>query len=87
MVSGQVQGVGYRWYVLRCAQTLGLAGWVRNHWNGTVEGEAEGTEKSLADFTALLEGGPENPARVEKVETRPVAPKGRDKEAGFDVAF
>ena len=62
VVRGRVQGVGYRWYVREAAERLGLAGWVRNHWDGTVEAEAEGSCEDVALFAELLGSGPENPA-------------------------
>lgn len=57
-VHGDVQGVGYRRFVAREAQVLGLAGWVRNEPDGTVYGEAEGPETVLAVFQERLAQGP-----------------------------
>jgi acylphosphatase len=57
-VHGDVQGVGYRRFVAREAQVLGLAGWVRNEPDGTVYGEAEGPEATLEVFQARLAEGP-----------------------------
>lgn len=57
-VHGAVQGVGYRRFAAREAQALGLSGWVRNEADGTVSGEAEGTEAALAAFRARLAEGP-----------------------------
>jgi acylphosphatase len=57
-VHGAVQGVGYRRFAAREAESLGLAGWVRNEADGTVRGEAEGPEPSLAAFRARLIQGP-----------------------------
>ena len=55
---GRVQGVGFRWYVLREAQALELRGWVRNEGDGTVSGEAAGPDHLLALFRERLEAGP-----------------------------
>jgi hypothetical protein len=42
VVHGRVQGVGFRYFVMREARALGLSGWVRNQADGSVEVEAEG---------------------------------------------
>ncbi len=57
-VRGRVQGVGYRFFALRKAQALGLAGWVRNGADGSVFGEAGGPEAALAGFYTALKAGP-----------------------------
>ena len=57
-VHGEVQGVGYRRFAAREAQVLDLAGWVRNELDGSVSGEAEGSEAALAAFRARLTEGP-----------------------------
>ena len=41
---GRVQGVGFRYYAVQKAGQLGLAGWVRNRYDGSVEMEVEGAE-------------------------------------------
>ena len=57
-IEGRVQGVGFRWFVLREAQRLGLAGWVRNADDGAVEVRAEGPAAAIARFELQLEHGP-----------------------------
>ena len=57
-VHGDVQGVGYRRFVVRVAQDLDLAGWVRNETDGSVAGEAEGPEATLEAFRGRLALGP-----------------------------
>lgn len=47
MISGRVQGVGFRYRVVNAAETLGVTGWVRNCWDGTVEMEAQGSQESI----------------------------------------
>jgi acylphosphatase len=69
VVHGDVQGVGFRYFVQRKAQQLGLQGWVRNNDNGTVEVVAEGTREQLEDLKRALQDGPRM-ARVDRVETR-----------------
>lgn len=58
LVSGRVQGVGFRFFVLRQAQALGLAGWVRNLGDGRVEVVAAGDDGALAAFEGRLWCGP-----------------------------
>jgi acylphosphatase len=69
IVHGDVQGVGFRYFVQRKAQQLGLRGWVRNNDNGTVELVAEGSRAELEQLKRALEEGPRL-ARVDRVETR-----------------
>ncbi len=69
VVTGLVQGVGFRWYVLRVAQDLGLAGEVRNRSDGAVAIDAEGEREALE---RLLEAAREGPvtAIVDRVDVR-----------------
>jgi acylphosphatase len=69
IVHGRVQGVGFRWFTSRRARELGLAGWVRNLENGSVEVYAEGGERALSALAEALATGPAG-ARIERVETR-----------------
>lgn len=83
LVSGMVQGVGFRWFVARHARGLGLRGYARNLPDGRVEVVVDGRDESLPDLERLLQAGPTN-ARVEKVERSqqpPVMPVGKS----FDV--
>lgn len=63
-VHGAVQGVGYRRFAEREARALELAGWVRNEPDGSVSGEAAGSEAALAAFRARLAEGPAHAAVV-----------------------
>ena len=65
-VSGRVQGVGFRWFVKSTARRLGLAGWVRNLEDGSVELAARGGERALSDLRVAVRRGPDG-ARVESV--------------------
>ena len=58
VVRGRVQGVGYRWFVLRRARSLGVAGWVRNCPDGSVELEAQADTATLAVLESMLREGP-----------------------------
>lgn len=57
VVSGRVQGVGFRYFVVQKAADCQLAGWVKNLPNGKVEIEAEGEEKDLYCFIDYLKLG------------------------------
>ncbi len=57
-VSGRVQGVGYRAWAQRTAQSLNVSGWVRNRINGQVEILAEGDDKNIDSFLTLCRKGP-----------------------------
>lgn len=70
LVSGRVQGVGFRWFVEREAATLGVTGWVRNREDGRVEVMATGTREQLAALHARLREGP-RAARVDEVAVSP----------------
>jgi len=67
VVRGRVQGVGFRWFVEREAHMLGIAGWVRNNSNGSVEVLAMGTRDQLMGLRSRLRQGP-RAARVDDVE-------------------
>jgi acylphosphatase len=67
LVRGRVQGVGFRWFVEREAHILGIAGWVRNNPDSSVEVLAMGTREQLAGLRSRLRAGP-RAARVDDVE-------------------
>ena len=75
LVSGRVQGVGYRYFVLRQAESLGLSGFARNLPDGVVEVVAEGADPLLAELEAQLKEGPAF-ASVSHVERLAVTPRG-----------
>ncbi len=58
VVHGRVQGVGYRSFAREHGRRLQLSGWVRNAWDGTVEGEVEGEPHQLDAFKEALTQGP-----------------------------
>lgn len=55
---GTVQGVGFRWFTQRAARRLGLAGYVRNRPDGSVELEAEGPDDRVAELIHTVQHGP-----------------------------
>ncbi len=81
MVSGRVQGVGYRASCQWRAQELGLAGWVRNLPDGRVEASFEGSPEAVGRMVDWCQRGPRG-ARVDRVEVHTEQPSG---ERGFRV--
>lgn len=73
LVRGRVQGVGFRWFVEREAHILGIAGWVRNNADSSVEVLAVGTRDQLAGLKSRLQQGP-RAARVDGVEEHEAKP-------------
>lgn len=73
VVSGRVQGVGFRWFVEKEASDLGLSGWVRNRQDGTVEVLAAGSNEKLNKLYDVLQRGP-RAARVDNVEVTEAVP-------------
>ena len=58
VARGRVQGVGYRYFVLRQADLIGVSGFARNLPDGSVEVVAEGGEDALGRFEAAVRAGP-----------------------------
>jgi len=71
IVQGRVQGVGFRWFVWREAERLGLGGFVRNLRDGTVEVVSQGPDAVLDQLEQVLRRGPSG-AQVDAVEPREV---------------
>ncbi len=73
LISGQVQGVGFRWFAARHAEQLGLRGWVRNLRDGRVEVVAVGEAHRLTELERLLCAGPRSGSvdHVEKLAIQP----------------
>jgi acylphosphatase len=67
-ISGRVQGVGFRYFVIREVERIGsLQGYVRNLYDGRVEVFAQGNEREIADLEAALRRGPRS-SRVEQLD-------------------
>ena len=82
--AGQCQGVGFRWTSQRLAGELGLTGWVRNEWDGTVEMELQGADEQIAQFFGQLQAFYKRmwvDYRIDESEDVPVVVD----EAGFSV--
>jgi acylphosphatase len=71
LVSGIVQGVGFRWFTDRTARRIGVGGWVRNLADGRVEIYAEGDEEKLEALIAEVRKGPSS-SRVDDVTVHEV---------------
>jgi len=80
-VEGRVQGVGYRAFVEMRAGELGLAGWVRNRSDGSVEAVLQGPIEAVEQMLALCRQGPPA-ARVDRIE---IVGEGVGAFAGFEV--
>jgi acylphosphatase len=82
IVSGRVQGVGFRYFAVRAARQAGVFGTVRNLPDGTVEAIAEGSQAAVAEFRDALERGPSY-GHVSELAEVELQPSGRY--GGFDV--
>jgi acylphosphatase len=74
-ITGRVQGVGYRAWMMRRASALGLRGWVRNRTDGSVEALVIGDEDSVATIVEACREGPLG-ARVSDVAVSEAADDG-----------
>ena len=66
-VTGRVQGVGFRYFTERCANQLGIRGYVKNRWDGSVEVYAIGDAEALDELKRNLAEGPRS-SRVSGVD-------------------
>ena len=67
---GRVQGVGFRFYSVSKARQLGLTGWVRNLYDGSVEMEVQGTEAEMDKLLQFL--GQQRYISIEHMETKEI---------------
>jgi len=74
-VRGYVQGVGFRYFVLRQAGALQLNGWVRNRYSGSVEGVVEGPVDQVKEFLDHCRRGP-SWAEVQELKVQYEEPQG-----------
>ena len=58
LITGRVQGVGFRFYMQRKAREFGLTGWVRNCRDGSVETVIQGTSEAVEMMIAWARRGP-----------------------------
>ena len=74
-IFGRVQGVFFRQWTINQARALGVAGWVRNAPDGTVEAQVEGDEESVGKMIDGMRRGPSQ-ARVEDLTVEIIEPEG-----------
>lgn len=84
LVSGRVQGVGFRWFVLRSARALGVSGWVRNTDDGEVEVHAAGESARVDEFLSVVRHGSAH-AVVQAVEVEERPATDADVSAEFEI--
>ncbi len=78
-ISGLVQGIGYRWFVLETAAKHALTGLIRNNRDGSVEGEVQGVKEAVEAF--ILEIKTAHPwAKVSGAETRAIEERKGEKD-------
>ncbi len=82
LVKGLVQGVGFRWYILREAEEIGVTGYVRNTWSGEVEIVAEGEEWQIE---ALHEKAKQGPMRSRVTAVRVVKEAANNEFNKFEI--
>ena len=78
--SGDVQGVGFRYRSFYIAQSLGLAGWVENLWDGRVEMEVQGTREEIREMVERL--SQQSFVEIEGIESKEIP---LEDEFGFHV--
>jgi len=83
VITGRVQGVGFRWTAATEAERIGVAGSIRNLADGTVEVVATGEVQAVDRFTEWLRVGPQG-ARVDDIETEDL-PDADPAPAGFRI--
>ncbi len=84
VISGTVQGVGFRFFARSLARQFKLSGFVRNIQDGRVEAQAQGAEDDLGEFIKGLRAGPSR-AVVSGIEVEDI-PVARQ-ESGFEIRF
>jgi len=81
LFHGRVQGVGFRYTALHLARSLGLTGWVRNEYDGSVLMEVQGPELLIAELLKGLNRG--SYIRIDWIDEQELAV--REEERGFGI--
>lgn len=82
IVTGRVQGVGYRWFVRAAAIDAGVSGWVRNRRDGSVEAALRGTTDAVDAVIAAMRIGP---AGSEVAQVRAIPAESETGAHGFEI--
>ena len=85
IVTGRVQGVGFRYFTVRCANDLSLCGWVRNLPDGSVETVIQGQDEKIEEMIGLLKQGP-GAANVSGMEIKGIESE-HEELSGFVMRF
>lgn len=83
LFTGSVQGVGFRYRAAYSARSLGLTGWVRNEYDGSVAMEVQGERSAIGALLAAL--GRERFIEIERIESAELPPVPRER--SFEVVF
>ena len=86
IVTGRVQGVGFRWFVEKEAREISVSGWVRNNQDGSVEVLASGTPDQLDRLRKALQQGP-RAGRVDEVQQFEVEQEHNEKSFRIEGAW
>lgn len=78
IISGRVQGVGFRYWISAQAEALGVSGWVRNRRDGTVEAVVDGDPAAVEELLRACRRGPRmaDVATIEETSAEPIAELG-----------
>ena len=84
LISGRIQGVGFREFARRSAEKFGVRGYAKNLSNGDVEVVAESNKDALEEFLLFLEQGP-SASKVDNIRIKEL--KSRSHHKGFEIHF
>lgn len=84
IISGRVQGVGFRYFTKKSAESLGVSGWVKNLRSGDVEAVMQGSPESVTEMLSRLNEGPTT-ARVDEIKELDDNPDAQNRMNGFNV--
>ena len=83
IIYGDVQGVGFRYRARYAASGLGVTGWVKNCWDGTVEMEVQGTMDQINRMLVTINRG--SYISIDRIRTTDIPVE--EDESGFDVKY